>query len=31
MTKPADLDEFAHLVRAIEAFWPATAKVPSRE
>ena len=31
MTKPADLDEFAHLVRAIEAFWPATAKVPSRD
>jgi CheY-like chemotaxis protein len=31
LTKPADLDEFAHLVSAIEAFWPATAKVPSRE
>ncbi|GMQ85244.1 MAG: hypothetical protein BMS9Abin07_0810 [Acidimicrobiia bacterium] len=31
LTKPADLDEFAHLVRAIEAFWPATARVPTRD
>lgn len=29
LTKPVDLDEFAHLVRAIEAFWPATARVPT--